>query len=135
MWLKVTVLNINEGYNSDLMEKCRTLQEYMILVSRIRHYSETLPLASAVEAAVNECIRENILADFLRRNRSEVIRVGIFEYDEEKHMRQIREEGRVSKLMELISYHRARGLSTEEIADILMETPERIRELEESEII
>ncbi|MCD8218148.1 MAG: hypothetical protein LUD01_08930 [Clostridiales bacterium] len=116
------------------MEKCRTLQEYMILVSRIRHYSETLPLANAVEEAVNECIRENILADFLRKNKSEVIRVGIFEYDEEKHMRQIREEGRASKLTELISYHRAKGLSTEEIADILMETPEQILELEESEI-
>ncbi len=36
--------------------------------------------------------------------------------------------------MELISYHRTRGLSTEEIADILVETPERILELEENEI-
>ncbi|MCD8148853.1 MAG: hypothetical protein LUE92_04655 [Clostridiales bacterium] len=65
--------------------------------------------------------------------------MGIFEYDEEKHMQQIREEGReegrVSKLKDLIRYHRTRGLSTKEIADILMETPEHILEIEENEMI
>ena len=47
----------------------------------------------AVERAVNYCIRNGILSDFLSKNRAEVIAVSIFEYDEEKHMKSEREEG------------------------------------------
>ncbi|MGF0032223.1 hypothetical protein ACQRBN_04565 [Bariatricus sp. SGI.154] len=90
--LKVTELNINPGHNEELMEKCRTLREYMILVDRIRRYSQETPFAEAVERAVDECIREGILEEFLRKNRSEVISVSIFEYDEERHLQQEREE-------------------------------------------
>ena len=57
-----------------------------------------MPLAEAVERAVNDCIREGILADFLFRNRAEAIEVSIFEYDEEKELALFRaaerEEGR-----------------------------------------
>lgn len=52
-----------------------------------------MPLAEAVETAVDLCIKEGILSDFLRKNKSEVIPMSIFEYDEEKHLRTVREEG------------------------------------------
>lgn len=48
----------------------------------------------AVERAITECIQEGILADFLSRNRSEAKKVSIYEYDEQKHMEFVREEGR-----------------------------------------
>lgn len=38
-------------------------------------------------------LSEGILADFLRKNRAEAKKVSIYEYDEERHMRQTREEG------------------------------------------
>lgn len=53
-----------------------------------------MSLQRAVERAVEECIRDNVLADFLRNNRAEAVKVSIYEYDEEKTMRQMREEGR-----------------------------------------
>ena len=40
--------------------------------------------------AVTECIEENILADFLRKNRTEAIEVCIFEYDEKREKELIR---------------------------------------------
>ena len=43
-----------------------------------------MSLNEAVECAVDECIKENILADFLRKNRAEVISMSIFEYDKEE---------------------------------------------------
>ena len=46
-----------------------------------------------MELAITECIRENILSEFLSKNRAEVKSVSIYEYDEEKHMRQVKEEG------------------------------------------
>ncbi len=57
----------------------------MLLVDRIRRYTAKYgDIHTAVEKAVTECIAENILADFLRRNRAEVVEVCIFEYDEKR---------------------------------------------------
>lgn len=46
----------------------------------------------AVNKAVEECINENILADFFRQNRAEVVSMSIFEYDQEKHLQMIAKE-------------------------------------------
>ena len=66
--LKVLVLNINQGKNKELLELCRTLREYMIFVERIRLYTKTMELDAAAERAVDECIHEGVLSDFLRKN-------------------------------------------------------------------
>ena len=86
--LKVHFLNINQGYNEELMERCRTLREYSEFVARIRRYAagETA-IEEAVDRAVTECIAEGILADFLRSQRAEVVAVSIFEYNEEKELK------------------------------------------------
>ena len=49
----------------------------------MRHYASDMPLNEAVKHAVDECIREGILAEFLTQNRNEVISMSIFEYDKE----------------------------------------------------
>lgn len=91
--LKAVMLNINKGHNRKLMETCRTLQDYAEYTFRVREYAAEMPLDLAVEQAITECISEGILADFLRKNRTEAKKVSIYEYDEERHMRQTREEG------------------------------------------
>lgn len=92
--LKVTMLNLNTGNNPKLLESCRTLKEYMQYVERVRGYARRpgMTLETAVERAVDECIKENILADFLRKNRAEAIYMSIFEYDEEKELALIRKD-------------------------------------------
>ena len=92
--LKVTVLNINEGMNEQLKERCPDLKEYMQYVDRVRRYSEEMPLRDAVIRAVDECIQEGILRDFLMKQKAEVIKVSIYEFDEEREMRLIREDER-----------------------------------------
>ena len=91
--LKAVMLNINKGHNRKLMETCRTLQDYAEYTFRVREYAAEMPLDLAVEQAITECISEGILSDFLRKNRAEAKKVSIYEYDEERHMRQTREEG------------------------------------------
>ena len=93
--LKVTVYNINYGYNEEIMNACKTLKEYATYVERVRIYAKQMPLADAVERAVNECIEEGILSDFLKKNKAEVISVSIFEFDEERYYQILREEGRM----------------------------------------
>ena len=91
--LRATLLNINPGFNEPLKNACKTLNDYSEYTSRLRLYAETMKLEDAVERAINECIKEGILADFLSRNRAEAMKMSIYEYDEERHMRQMREEG------------------------------------------
>ena len=88
--LIVTVLNINDGHNSELMHHCDTLREYSQYVARVRSYAATASLDQAVQRAVDECIQEGILADFLSRNRAEVISMSIFEYDKELEEKKLR---------------------------------------------
>ena len=56
----------------------------------IRKYAAEMDIAEAVDRAVTECIRNNILADFLSAQRAEVIAVSIFEYNEEEELKKIR---------------------------------------------
>lgn len=51
-----------------------------------------MELKSAVNKAVDDCIREHILEDFLREQRAEVIAMSIYEYDQEMHMQVVKEE-------------------------------------------
>ena len=88
--LIVTVLNVNEGHNQELLQQCSLLQQYAQYVSKVRQYAAAMPLNQAVEQAVNECIQAGILTEFLSRNRSEVISMSIFEYDKELEEKKIR---------------------------------------------
>ena len=88
--LEVLTLNINEGHNKELMEQCQTLKEYAQYVNLVRKYTKDFELNEAVELAVNECIHDNILSDFLRANKAEVISMSIFEYDKELEERKLR---------------------------------------------
>ena len=92
--LKVTMLNLNAGNHQKLLAACRTLKEYMLYVERVRKYAgqSDMTLDEAVRRAVDECIKENILADFLRKNRAEAIHMSIFEYDEERELALLRKD-------------------------------------------
>ena len=71
--LRVTVLNVNYGKNVKLMEQCESLKEYAQYVALVRKYKqETGSLDDGVKHAIDDCIFEGILEDFLRKNRSEV---------------------------------------------------------------
>ena len=90
--LKVLVININEGYHQKLMESCQILKEYAQYVSKVRTYKKTLSLNEAVEKAVEECIQEGILREFLLKHRAEVVAMSIFEYDREWEEEILRKE-------------------------------------------
>ena len=90
--LYVTIMNVDDGHNNELTEHCRTLKEYAQYVARVRKYAADpdIVLEEAVERAVEECIKEGILAEFLMRNRAKVIKVSIYEYDREFEEKKLR---------------------------------------------
>ena len=91
--LETLVLNINKGYNAELMEKCRELHDYSAFVALVREKRKNgMNLKHAVNEAIDECIHQDIMADFLRRNRAEVVKMSIYEYDEEKNYKMLQEQ-------------------------------------------
>ena len=92
--LRVQVLNINPGMNEELKEKCSILKEYMSYVEKVREYAKSMEFKVAVEKAVEYCIENNILREFLLRQRAEVIKMSIYEYDEERELKLIRADER-----------------------------------------
>ena len=89
--LTAVMLNINRGHNEKLKGMCKSLKDYSEYTARVREYAQVKPVEEAVEQAISECIQEGIMAEFLKQNRAEAKQVSIYEYDEEKHMRQERE--------------------------------------------
>lgn len=99
--LETIVLNINKGHNVALMEKCRELHDYSTFVALVREKQKSgLPLVLAVNDAMEECIKNDVLADFLRKNRTEVLKVSIYEYDEERNYQLLQKQYRNAGLAE-----------------------------------
>lgn len=92
--LTVKVININPDSDTDILNKCSSLRDYMLFVNKVRFKknNQQKSIETAVVEAVDECINEGILADFFESNRSEVIRMSIYEYDEEGTIQVLKEE-------------------------------------------
>ncbi len=83
--LKAMLINLNRGENEELKAASKTLAGYSEFVARIREYTaQRIPVENAVDRTVDECIKEGILEDFLKKNKSEVMKMSIYEYDEER---------------------------------------------------
>ena len=135
--LKVVTLNINEGRNHELLEQCQTLREYAAYVALVRKYAKSMELEAAVEKAVDKCIHDGILEEFLQRNRAEVIAVSIFEYDKEEEERKLRkaefeageQRGIQLRDREIVQSLARKGMSAAEIADILEVSEKYVSEM------
>ena len=98
----------------NLRNKCKVLDEYMILVERIReHLSETNDVTKAVDAAVISCIKDGILTEFLTAHRAEVLDVCITEFDEKTFIEGIKEEA----IEDMVSKMLRNGKNPKDISD------------------
>jgi len=78
--LKVEILNINYGKNESLQKACKTLEDYAILVAKIREYAREMDdLSMAVHKAIQYCIDHDHLRDFLILNQAEVAAMSLLE--------------------------------------------------------
>ena len=91
------VYNINFGKNKYLLDRCPVLKEYMIFVGYVRLYLKEYgyeDLEKAINQAIDRCIQEDILADFLKENRAEVVKVTQLDYTFDRQITMEREEAR-----------------------------------------
>ncbi|WP_147337626.1 hypothetical protein [Eubacterium sp. AF36-5BH] len=114
------------------------LKEYVILTTRMREYiskysGKNFSDEEAVKMAVDECINEDVLREFLLENKAEVVKMFLTEYNEKQTLEntyndgveagkeigksQGIEFGERRKLVEMVYKKIKRGKSVEEIAD------------------
>ncbi len=88
--LTAVMLNINLGNNIHIMERCGKLREYSQFISLVRGYlSEGNYIKIALELAIKDAISNNILKEILLKQRAEVCKMFLTEYDEEQHLKNV----------------------------------------------
>jgi len=135
------MLNINYGFNRELMEKCQALHDYSYFVETVRQEIRAgKTLEEAVDEAISKALKDGVLKEILKKNRAEVRSVVLTEYNEELHLKNVREcgyeegydHGRQSEQLELIVKKLRKGQSLEQIADALETSPGELKEVYEA---
>ncbi len=95
--LKCKVYNINTGKNREIMEACGWMDEYMTFVNKVREYHDGKPfdeLGSDIERAIDYCIDNDILKEFLKTHRSEVTKSMQLNYEFDRQLELERADAR-----------------------------------------
>ena len=96
--LTCIMYNINAGYNEEFKSRCPVMQEYMCFVDKVREL-ETAEDECPIEDAINWCIANDVLSDFLSKRKDEVKKAMTidmtFEAREEIIRKEEREAGRL----------------------------------------
>jgi hypothetical protein len=93
--LELVVKVIDIGYNSGnpILQACPSLNGYSRLIFEIeRNMERGLPRDKAIKAAVDRCIEQEVLAEYLEKNYKEVLAMLTFEFNAEVAERVRREE-------------------------------------------
>lgn len=137
--LEVKIININDGKNNELVEKCKTLAHYRAFVSKVREFEkEANSHQEAVKKAIYYCRDHDILKEYLENKASEVLNMLITEWnwDDAKEVWQAEalekgyeqgiEKGLEKGRMEIARKMKTRGKSIDEIAEDTGLQPETI---------
>ena len=137
--LTAEVININSGHNEELMDKCEVLRDYSTLISRIRINKKTMEIEEAVNLAVDSCINEGILKDFLIEHKAEVNGMLLTEYNEEKTMKAFYRDGFSDGFSDgfngAIKKMLKKGKAVEDIADDLDISIDQVKNIQASLLI
>jgi hypothetical protein len=117
--LSATVLNVNAGHNPGILAKSPTLSGYAAFIAAARKFVKKAAksghtLEEAITTAVKYCIKNNILANFLREHSTEVIEMSLLNWtveDEKAYSEAVGMEKGQSQVLELLE----KGLSLSEI--------------------
>lgn len=92
--LTVKMININPVNNHPILQKSRSMYEYSCFIQKVRDYEKPgEPLTNAIESAIQDCLREGIMVDFLSKHGSEVSNMLFTEFNMEDTLRVRGEEG------------------------------------------
>jgi predicted transposase/invertase (TIGR01784 family) len=140
--LQVRVYNINKGRNPKLEQQSKSLGDYAMLIAKIREYELSgLARGEALKQAVQWCIKQGYLQDFLKIHSSEVVNMLITEWNWDDAKEVWHEEGVAEgiekglakgsreKQLEIARKMKQAGLDMEQIFAFTGLSPEEITRL------
>lgn len=128
--LVVTALNINQGLSQPLLEKCKYLNDYSILVSKVKkEISEGLTRRKAIGNAVKFCIANGIMKGYLEEHSEEVFNMLALEWDRDMAMQARFDDGFDSGLESVAMKMIKGGETLEKICNFTALPLHRIEEL------
>lgn len=93
--LVVNFYNLKEGNNENFLKQSASLKSYCIFVNRVeKNLREGMILEKAIQEAIDYCINADVMAEYLKTRRKEVISMLGFEYDENLARKAIADEAR-----------------------------------------
>jgi len=108
--LSVRVVNINKGFNQDIIQNSDHLRGYVDFIAMVRDNQIIgMGLRDAVATAVTDCLKKGILVGFLKRHSSEVINMLTTEFDINIAKRVWQEEAHEDGIQEGIEIGREEG--------------------------
>ncbi len=118
--------NDNKGHNKELADRSVLLKDYEIFIYLVREYAKTMDRSTAIIKAIDDCISQNVLKDFLKTNSSEVRNMLFAKWDwdvaKEVWQEEAREDGIVigevrgeTRVLDLVK----KGYNYEQIEKIL----------------
>ncbi|MDR1893632.1 MAG: hypothetical protein LBQ61_02920, partial [Spirochaetales bacterium] len=79
--LTVKVYNINHGHNEEIARRSGKLEGYSVFVGKVRENRETMGPEEAMKAAIEYCLKHNVLRAFLAEHSSEVMNMLLTEWN------------------------------------------------------
>ena len=89
--LSVKVVNINYDKASEILKRCKPLEQYSLFVNAVRR-NIAVDTEHGFEKAIKECIQNDILREYLQRKSKEILNMLIGEYDYDTDIAVQREE-------------------------------------------
>ena len=132
--LVVTSFNINARLNQPLLQKCRELSDYSTLIAKVREgCANGLSRRDAIIQAVNWCIDNGVMSDYLYIKRNEVFTMLDWQWNLDDAKAAWKEEGReegINQRSEEIAVNLIRmGIPAQNICDATGLPPQRIQAL------
>ena len=121
--LVVKVININEGRNKEIAERCKKLAEYSAFVAKVRAFlQEPGSKEEAVRKAIKYCRKHDILKEFLELHAGEVLSMLMTEWNLDDALAVRFEEGieeGIERSQEIIALNLlAKGSTPEFVSEI-----------------
>jgi hypothetical protein len=116
--LVVRIYNINKGHNIQIAQRSPTLDGYETFIAKIREFRKTTGLKEAMAYAIEYCIENNILKDFLNHHKKEIFNMFTREWNQDIAVEVAREEAEVEKAMKIAKAMKAKGMDTNTIAEV-----------------
>ena len=86
------VYNINKSRNAEIASKSPVLNGYNEFIAEVNKNRKTMELAEAIEAAIKNCVKRNILVYFLEKHASEVLNMLFTEWNLDDALEVAKEE-------------------------------------------